>query len=421
MNIWLVNHHANPPHEPGDARHYSHARELMRRGHDVRVVACNFDHIRHKHLPIATGRTWENDELQGVPFTMIAACAYDTNFEVARIRNMFEFALRARKLDWAYGLAAPNLVLGSTPDPFAALAAERIAAHYGVPFLLEVRDAWPFVFTEIGNISPHHPFVVLVDKVMRYLYKRAARIIMFSRNSRDLLVRYGAAPDKIVWISHGVDLSFNPEPRPRTNDGQFTITYLGAHNTWNSLDAVLDAAKIVQRSGASNITFRFVGDGESKPALVSRVASEGIANVRFDDPVPKSQVTEVKHNSDAFIINNRPDAVSKHWMSFNKLFDYMSAGRPVVFGTHTDNNPVLESGGGISVEADNIEELARGVLSLAKLPADELREMGMRGRRHITEHYSIPKLVDRFEQVAIESLGREVVSRAGCAPIGECQ
>src|SRR5262249_56828099 len=94
--------------------------------------------------------------------------------------------------------------------------------------------------------SKHHPFVQLVDKTMRHLYRRAARIVMFSTHSAGLLERYGADPGKIVCIPHGVDLALSPEPRPAAASGTFTVTYVGAHNQWNSLDAVLDAAKLLQ-------------------------------------------------------------------------------------------------------------------------------------------------------------------------------
>ena len=410
MNIWLVNHHANPPHTPGDARHYSYARELIRHGHEVRVIACNFDHLQHKFLPMTPGRTWEHHSFGDVPFTWIKANAYKSNYEPARIFNMLQFALRAWRQDWTRGLSAPDLVLGSTPDPFASLAAQRIASRYRVPFVLEVRDPWPYAITEIVGYSRSHPFVKLLDRVMRYLYKKAARIVIFSKHSSELLVRYGADIDKIVCIPHGVDLSFNPEPRPTIDDGLFTVTYLGAHNQWNSLNTVLDTAKILQGKGRKDILFRFVGDGTSKPELIARARVEQIGNVRFDDPVPKDQVPAVKHAADAFILNNSRDAVSKSWMSFSKIYDYLAAGRPVVFGSWTGDDPVRESGGGISVEAGNAEAMAEAIECLASLSPHELFACGLRGRRFIEANYSVSALVARFEAMALEIVNHPIAS-----------
>jgi glycosyltransferase involved in cell wall biosynthesis len=202
-----------------------------------------------------------------------------------------------------------------------------------------------------------------------------------------------------------VDLAMNPEPTPAPEDGVFTVTYLGAHNQWNSLDTILDVAKILQNAGVRDVLFSFVGAGSSKPALIERVRAESINNVKFSDPVPKNMVYKVQHSSDAFIINNRKDGASKNWMSFNKLYDYLAAGRPVVFGSYTDNDPVRESGAGISVEAGDPAALATAVQCLAGQSREQLFEYGRLGRRFIEENYSIPVLVDRFEAMARELTG----------------
>jgi glycosyltransferase involved in cell wall biosynthesis len=404
VNIWMVNHYANHPGAPGDARHFSHARELIARGHQVRIVSCSFLHLNGQHVAEAAGRDWTEVVYQGVPFTWIHARSYGGSLQ--RIRNMMEFSWRVGRRKWAKNLDRPDLVLGSSPHPFAALAAQRLAAHYGVPFVLEIRDVWPYVLTEVGGHSKSHPFVRLVDATMRFLYKRASRIIMFSRNSAHLLTDSGADERKILWIPHGVDMGMSPVPRPAPEDGVFTVTYIGAHNQWNSLDAVLDAAKILQESDGPRVLFRFVGDGASKPGLILRTQQEGIRNVQFDAPVAKTQVPEILHNADAFLINNRKDEVSKNWMSFNKLYEYLAAGRPVVFGSCSNNNPVQESGAGISVEADDPAAMAGAILFLAGRSAEQLADYGRRGRRHIEENYNIPLLVDRLEAMASEVTGK---------------
>jgi glycosyltransferase involved in cell wall biosynthesis len=400
-----MDHYTNPPQDMGDARQFSNARELIRRGHGARVFASSFNHLSHLHYPYLPEKAWENLVFDDVPFTMIRSRAYQTNFEVSRILNMFDFSLNLWSAEWASGLEAPDLIMGSTPDPFVALAAERLAAKYRVPFVLEIRDLWPYAIVEVTGYSKYHPFVQVVDWTMRYLYSRASRIVMLSKHSTELLVESGADRDKIVWIPQAVDLGMSPEPQLAPDDGKFTVTYLGAHNEWNSLDTVLDTAKILQQSGPKEVFFRFVGDGACKARLVERARVERIHNVRFDDPVAKKMVREVQHHSDAFIINNRKDGASKNWMSFNKLYDYLAGGRPVVFGSYTDNDPVRESGAGISVEAGDPAAFARAIEFLAGQSREQLFEYGKRGRKFVEENYSVPVLVSRFETMAAEITG----------------
>jgi len=401
VNIWLINHYAFPPTEPGGTRHYSHARELIRRGHDVQIIACTFHHLKREHMISIRSGHWERQVIGGVPFTWISARGYRSN-SYARIMNMLEFSGRLWRGTWAAGLPRPDLILGSSPHPFAALAASRLAAKYQTPFVLEIRDLWPYVLTEIGGYSTLNPMLQTVDLTMRYLYDRADRIVMFSEHSTDLLERYGADRNKITWIPNGVDLTMNPVPRPAPHDGDFTVTYLGAHNQWNSLDAVLDAALILQRDRVKGVVIQFVGDGVEKPRLMERARREGAGNVRFRDPVPKQQVPLVLHESNAFIINNRKDGISRNWMSFQKIYDYLAAGRPIVFGSCTENDPVRDAGAGISVEADQPSQLAEAIRFLASQSHETLREYGARGRQYIENRYSIPLLVDRFEALALD-------------------
>ena len=404
LNIWVVNHYANSPDEPGDARHWSHARELIRRGHQVTVISSSFHHLKHEQMKsVSRGRT-VHQEVEGVPFVWMPTIGYKSD-SILRIAGFFEFGFRVWRGVWATQLAAPDLVLGSSPHPFAALGAERLASRYGVPFVLELRDAWPYVLTEVGGYSRFHPFVVLVDRTMRFLYRRAARIILFSRDSAGELEKMGGDPRKVVWVPHGVDLRLTPEPQPAPPDSVFTVKYIGAHNQWNSLDTILDAAKHLQEKGVKGINFRFVGDGVRKPFLKARVRDEDIRNVYFDDPVPKNRIAEVLHDADAFILNNRVDGVSRRWMSFNKIYEYLAARRPVVFGSCTSINPIQESGAGVLVEAGNSIQIAEAVELLANMTHEQLDAYGLRGRMHIETHYSIYAIVNRFEEMAFEVTG----------------
>jgi glycosyltransferase involved in cell wall biosynthesis len=405
LNIWLVNHYANAPNEPGDARHWSHARELMRRGHQVTVIASSFHHIKHEPMKSVDSSRTVHQEMDGVPFVWLPTIAYKSD-SILRVASFFEFGYRLWRGDWAAKLARPDLIVGSTPHPFAALGAERLAARYHVPFMLELRDAWPYVLIEVGGYSRFHPFVLLVDWTMRFLYKRADCIILFSRDSFGELEKIGGDPKKAVWVPAGVDFELMPEPRPAPSDGVFTVKYIGAHNQWNSLDAILDAAKYLQEKGVRDIQFRFIGDGAQKPFLKARLAAEGIRNVFFDDSMPKSQIPEALYDADAFILNNRVDGVSKRWMSLNKIYEYLSARRPVVFGSCTAVNPVQESGAGILVEAGNHIQIAEAVEKLAAMTPEQLDAIGVLGRNHIEKHYSIKANVDRFEEAALEVAGR---------------
>ena len=60
MNILLINHYAGSPEYGMEYRPYYLAREWIKNGHNVRIVAASESHVRHKH-PVLNGKvSFEN-------------------------------------------------------------------------------------------------------------------------------------------------------------------------------------------------------------------------------------------------------------------------------------------------------------------------------------------------------------------------
>jgi glycosyltransferase involved in cell wall biosynthesis len=93
-------------------------------------------------------------------------------------------------------------------------------------------------------------------------------------------------------------------------------------------------------------------------------------------------------------------------MSFQKVYECLAGGRPVIYGCCNDKNPVNDSGAGICVEPDNAVELARAIEYLSGQSLEQLWQYGQLGRRRIEQNYSIPSLVDRLETIAYEVTGQ---------------
>jgi glycosyltransferase involved in cell wall biosynthesis len=80
----------------------------------------------------------------------------------------------------------------------------------------------------------------------------------------------------------------------------------------------------------------------------------------------------------------------------NKLMDYMMAGCAVLHSVEAGNDPVADSGCGLTVAPEDPVAVADGLRRLAALTADERRAMGERGRAHVLAHHTYPVLAQRF-------------------------
>lgn len=410
MRLWLINQYAIPPSQAGGTRHHGIARALMRRGHQVVLIAGDLDYASQQSSRLAPGESWRLETLDGVPYLWLRVPGYAGN-SIGRVWSMLTFARRV--MAWADGwpLVAPELVIGSTPHLFAAWAAERLAARYKVPFVLEVRDLWPDSLVEVAGVSPRHPLVLAFERLERHLYRRAQAIVTLLPGAATRLVEKGARAETITWIPNGVDLALAPAPSPPPEGGPFVVTYAGAHGVANGLDSILDAAALLQQEGwEGKLKFRFIGTGPERARLQARVHDEDLRLVTLEDPVPKELVFQELARSHAFIATLRDVELYRYGISLNKLYDYLAMARPTVFGAKAFNNPIDEARAGLTVAPEDPRALADAVATLARMPAAERWEMSLRGRAFVEKYHDAGLLGGRLDDVL-----KAVVRRQGPA------
>ncbi|MDX1953663.1 MAG: glycosyltransferase family 4 protein [Verrucomicrobiota bacterium] len=401
MKIWFVNHYAVPPTQAGGTRHYTLARELIALGHDVTLIASSFDHTTRSETRLKPGSDSLLEKVAGVPFLWIRTPPYTGN-SFSRLRNMVGFA---RLLpSQTRQLPSPDIVIGSSPHLFAATGAEKLAASRHVPFVMEVRDLWPESLIQLGNMKRHHPLVLLMTVLEKRLYRKARRIFTLLPGSADHMVAKGAIRQHIISIPNGIDLHLVPPSSPPVERETFTVLYAGAHGLANGLDTILDAAGTLIKSGDPKLRFRLIGDGPNKPALKERARLEGLTNVEFCDPVPKSQIFNVMQEADALIAMLKDVDLFQHGVSPNKLFDYMACSRPIIFGIRSSNNPIQEANAGITVPPENPQSIIAAMKQLSSLPLSQRWEMGLRARKYVEENHDFAKLSRRMHEALLQVL-----------------
>jgi glycosyltransferase involved in cell wall biosynthesis len=79
-------------------------------------------------------------------------------------------------------------------------------------------------------------------------------------------------------------------------------------------------------------------------------------------------------------------------MSFNKLFEYLAAARPVVFACESAYDPVAIAGCGISLPPMDPDRLADAFLQIAAAGPEERSRMGRSGRDYVAREHDIEQL-----------------------------
>jgi glycosyltransferase involved in cell wall biosynthesis len=140
-----------------------------------------------------------------------------------------------------------------------------------------------------------------------------------------------------------------------------------------------------------------VGEGKDKERLTEISEEWGLSNVSFLPAIPKRQVQSLlREFVDVCYIGARDSPLYRYGISFNKLFDYLYSGKPIIYAINSSNRPVDEAGAGISVPAGNPEAIAEAILKLKAMSPEEREEMGRRGREYVIANHNWEILAQKF-------------------------
>jgi len=417
MNILLINHYAGSVQHGMEYRPYYLAREWVRAGHRVHIVAASHSHLR-RQAPAIAGHDRLDEDIDGIHYTWLRTPAYAGN-GAGRVRNMLAFVARL----WREGprLArdfAPHSVIASSTYPLDIWPAHRIARLAGAQLLHEVHDLWPLSPMELGGHSRHHPFIMLLQAAENHACRHADAIVSILPRVREHLEARGMAPHKLHLIPNGVDPAEWPDTASRGQradtpaqgaqalppalaallaglraEGRTIVGYAGSHGLANALDTLLDAAHLLRQRP---IAFVLVGAGPEKEPLRRHALALGLDHVHFVDPIPKRAIPALLARVDVAFLGWRRQPLYRFGIAPNKLLDYMMAACPVLHAVDAGNDPVAETGCGVSVAPGDPSALAEGLARLLALDPRTRQALGERGQRHVLEHLSYPVLARRF-------------------------
>jgi len=403
MRILLVNHYAGSPRHGMEFRPYYLAREWVRAGHEVTIVAASHSHVRAVQPEIA-GEPRE-ELIDGIRYRWLPVPVYQGN-GVGRLRNIFSFLRQLyADADRLTREVKPDAVIASSTYPMDIWVARKLAKLAKAKLVCEVHDLWPLSLIELSGMSARHPFAMLCGKAEAAAYRDADVVVsmlpcvqehMASRglDLRKLhIVPNGFAPEEWQGDSAALGATLKAHLDAERSAGRVIVGYAGSMGLPNALDVLLDAAA---RLKDAPLSFVLVGSGHEATRLAERTAAEGLKNIRFFPPIPKAQIPTLLGHFDIAYIGWQRTPIYRFGIAPNKLIDYLMAGRAVLHSVEAGNDPVAEAGAGLTVPPEDAEAVAQGLLKLAALSSDERAAMGQRGRAFAMAHHAYPVLAARF-------------------------
>jgi glycosyltransferase involved in cell wall biosynthesis len=399
MNILYIEHYAGSPALGMEYRPYYLAREWVRAGHRVQMLAADFSHVRTRQ-PVAGDET-----IAGIAYRWYATPAYVGN-GLGRVRNIWRFLSQVwRDTPRLVREFRPEVVIASSTYPMDIWVARRLARRAGAKLVFEVHDLWPLSPIELSGMHPRHPFALMCSLAEGAAYRDADVVVSMLPKVHDYMASRGLELKKLHIVPNGISPDdWQAEPAALRDDvaqaldgardaGRAVVGYAGSMGLPNALDTLLDAAALVK---GAPLQIVMVGDGHERARLAQRIASEGLANVTLLPPIPKAQIPTFLAALDIAYIGWQRVPIYRFGIAPNKLMDYMMASLPVLHSVEAGNDPVAEAGCGLTVPPESPQAVAEGLRRLAALSADERRAMGARGRAFVEANHSYPVLARRF-------------------------
>jgi glycosyltransferase involved in cell wall biosynthesis len=399
--LWIINEYAGSPYHGMEFRHYYLGKELVKRGYNVYIITASYSHLFYNKPKVKDDFTIEN--IDGINYVWVKVPQYKSSHDKKRVLKWFIFTFKVYFNLPTDKLSKPDYILNSSPSLFPIISGYKWAKKFNAKLLFEVRDIWPLTLIEIGGYSQNHPFIKLMEWFEKFAYKKADKVISVLPLAWKHMEQQGMDRNKFVYIPNGIDpedYNIN-EPLPKEieekipND-KFIVAYTGTIGKANALEYLIDTAYKLKEY--KDIIFLIIGKGMEENNLKNKARDLGLDNVIFLPPVKKTQVQSVLNSIDVCYIGWERKNIYNYGISANKIFDYMYSAKPILHSYSGEGDLIKEANCGISVDAENPDAIANGILKLYNLSQEERSKLGENGKNYVLKNHTYKHIANRFEE-----------------------
>ena len=404
MNILLINHYAGSPEMGMEFRPYYMAREWIKLGHKVAIIAGDYSHLRQKNPSIK--KDFTKAKIDGITYCWVKTGQYTGN-GVKRALSMARFTGKLwLKAKWIAKAFKPDVIITSSTYPIDTYAGQRIRKYAPKAKLVhEVHDMWPATLIELGGMSKFNPFVIAMQIGENSAYRHSDKVMALPVFAKQYMVQHGMQEDKFVPTYNGVVLDdwIHPENLPEKvedilkkikDEKKFIVGYFGGHALSNALDDFLDVA--IKMRNKSSIHFVLIGDGVEKTRLQNRANQENLENVTFFPPVPKLSIPNLVQYFDCCYVGAKNSSLYRFGVSMNKIYDCMMSGKPLLYAVNAPNNYAEKYHCGKTVIPGNVDSIEKGIQILTNMSKEERTHMGNNGKSAVLKYFEYSVLAKHF-------------------------
>ena len=309
---------------------------------------------------------------------------------IHRVWNYLSFPRAAKR--WLRGQGGYDAVLVYQLSPvMMAEPAVRCAAAHQVPLAYYCLDLWPESLLS-GGVRRGSSVFKYFHRVSARLYRAADRILMTSESFRDYFLREFSIPaERLVYLPQYAEALFVPAGA-RIPDGVTELVFAGNLGTAQGLDAVLQAAKLLEGEA---VRFTLAGDGTEAERLKALAGKLELRNVRFPGRLPLSEMPALYAGADAMLVTLAASPVLDMTLP-GKVQSYLAAGKPILGAADGETARVIRAADcGFCGPAGDAAALAENIRRF--LACGRADELGRNAARYYAEHFTRQRFLQQLD------------------------
>jgi glycosyltransferase involved in cell wall biosynthesis len=398
-----------PPESNAPAiRTLEHTREWVKGGHEVTVITCVPNFPLGKIYEGYSNSFYQRENVEGV--SVVRVWSYITANEGSTKRILDYVSFMVSSILAAIFLPRPDVVIGTSPQFFAAVAAWVTAKIKRRPFVFELRDLWPESILAVGAMKKSW-LMSQLGRLVSFLYRQADLMVPVTNAFAKVLENEGVPPERIVVVTNGIEPgSYTPATSPAATRERwgipadaFVAGYIGTLGMAHGVSTVLEAAE--QARDDATLHFVIMGSGADKAEIRTKAESSELHNLTIIDGQPRQDALDVLNSLDVSLVllRNTPlfDAVIP-----SKIFEAMELGKPILLGVRGESRGIVveQTQSGLELTPEDSAEL---VDKVRQLQSDDVlcKQLGDNGRAAVETKFRRSELARRM-LTAIETCVR---------------
>jgi colanic acid biosynthesis glycosyl transferase WcaI len=304
----------------------------------------------------------------------------------------------AVKLSGVAARTRPQVLVASSPSMFLGPSCLAAARACRARFVWDLRDlTWEY--GQEGDVISGGVALTAMQALAKVMWATVsgADLVVCANDGLAGLVRRRAPKASVEVVRNGVEKSLLDlfDPSPAGPNAGTEVLYAGLLGHAQELEVLIDAAAL-----APDLRFVIAGDGPRRAALEALVQRRGLDNVAFTGYVTPEELARLYHSSDVLFAQVRQSKLHALTAVPSKLFEYMAAGRPIVYaGEGAAAALVDETGSGLTTAPGD----ARGIVdALRTAAAPGGSQMGSRGRSYVSALPTRSEEMRRFAELVAE-------------------